>query len=965
MYRRIRALIPLVFVLGLVLASVSDAALVGWWKFNDGSGTVAKDSSGRGYDGTVINPVWAEGKYGGALSFGGTSYVDVPPASWSTIKTQATVCFWAYGDPVQQPQANFIFGAFSDPANNEARKMSAHVPWSDGTIYFDTGGPTYDRINRAGSVSDYEGTWTFWTFLKNADTGAQQIYINGVLWHSGTGMTKTMEGVTKFTIGTKPSLLEGWYRGMIDDFRLYDTALSVDEIQEAMTGRGPGLGLASDPVPASETTDIPRDAMLSWTTGQYPSTHDVYVGTTFADVNSASRTNAKGVLASQGQADTTFDPPGSLAYGQTYYWRIDEVNKSADGTIYKGEAWSFTVEPYGYPITSITATASSSAASMGPEKTIDGSGLTGDLHGTEGTTMWLTGGAAPNWIQYQFDKVYKLNDLKVWNSNQLIEGFLGFGAKKVTIETSADGTTWAALANVPEFGRATAMPGYAANTTVNLGGVMAQYVKLTINANWGGMAPQAGLSEVRFSYVPVQARAPQPATAATGVAVDPSLNWRPGREAGSHAVVFGADPNAVANGTVAAKTVADHAFAPGSLNFGTAYYWKVDEVNTVTYPGDVWSFTTQEFAAIDDFESYNDEDKRIYDAWIDGYTDGKSGSIVGNMQAPFAEQTIIHAGKQAMPFEYNNVKAPYYSEASRTFEATQNWTTNGADTVSLYFRGRAAGFADNGNNAFTMSSSGTDVWGTSDQFRFAYKSLNGDGSIVARVDSIVNTNVWAKGGVMIRQSIEAGSTHAFMPITPGGSGAGNGASFQRRLTAGGTSTNSDNTGAVVAAPYWVKVERKGNSFTGSISPDGKTWTALGTPQTITMTNPVLIGLAVSSHDAARTTVAEISNVSTTGTVTGSWQAVAIGMAMPTNGAAPLYLTVEDKAGKTKTVVNPNPSASATGAWTQWKIPLSDLTGVSLTTVQKITLGVGDKASPKAGAAGMLYFDDIGYGHPAQ
>jgi hypothetical protein len=132
-----------------------------------------------------------------------------------------------------------------------------------------------------------------------------------------------------------------------------------------------------------------------------------------------------------------------------------------------------------------------------------------------------------------------------------------------------------------------------------------------------------------------------------------------------------------------------------------------------------------------------------------------------------------------------------------------------------------------------------------------------------------------------------------------------------------------------------------------------------------MTNPVLIGLAVTSHDAALTTTAEISNVSTTGTVTGSWQAVAIGMAMPTNGAAPLYLTVTDKAGKSKTVVNPNPSASATAAWTQWRIPLSDLTGVSLTTVQKITLGVGDKASPKAGAAGMLYFDDVGFGRSGQ
>ena len=438
----------------------------------------------------------------------------------------------------------------------------------------------------------------------------------------------------------------------------------------------------------------------------------------------------------------------------------------------------------------VTATASSAAPNMGPEKTIDGSGLTGDLHGTEGTAMWLTAGAAPNWIQYQFDKVYKLYDLKVWNSNQMIEGFLGFGAKKVTIEYSADGTTWTALDNVPEFGRATGMAGYAANTTVNMGGVMAQFVKLTINANWGGMAPQTGLSEVRFSYVPVQARAPQPADAATGVAIDPSLNWRPGREAGSHQVFFGTDPNAVANGTVAAKTVADHAFAPGSLNFGTAYYWKVDEVNTVTYPGDVWSFTTQEYGAIDDFESYNDDDNRIYDSWIDGYTDGKSGSIVGNMQAPFAEQTIVHGGKQSMPFEYNNVNAPYYSEASRSFDPTQNWTTNGADTVSLYFRGRPVAFADNGNNAFTISASGTDIWNNADQFRFAYKQLNGNGSITARVDSIGNTNVWAKASVMIRETLDAGSKNACIAVTPG-----SGISFQWRDTVNGASANSGTAGS--------------------------------------------------------------------------------------------------------------------------------------------------------------------------
>ena len=255
--------------------------------------------------------------------------------------------------------------------------------------------------------------------------------------------------------------------------------------------------------------------------------------------------------------------------------------------------------------------------------------------------------------------------------------------------------------------------------------------------------------------------------ARTGVSVDATLTWRPGREAGSHKVFFGTDPNAVANGTVAAKTVADHAFTPGSLNFGTTYYWRVDEVNTVTYPGNVWSFTTQEYAAVDDFESYNDTDNRIYDSWIDGLTNGKSGSIVGYMAAPFAERTIVHGGKQSMPFEYNNVKAPYYSEATRTFDATQNWTTNGADTLSLYFRGRAVAFVDNGNNAYTMSSSGTDIWNNGDQFRFAYKQLNGNGSITVRVDSIGNTNVWAKAGPMIRETLDTGSRNAYIAVTPG------------------------------------------------------------------------------------------------------------------------------------------------------------------------------------------------------
>ena len=278
--------------------------------------------------------------------------------------------------------------------------------------------------------------------------------------------------------------------------------------------------------------------------------------------------------------------------------------------------------------------------------------------------------------------------MRVWNSNQMIEAFIGFGAKERQDQYSVDGAAWTELPGVPEFARAPGLATYASDTTVNFGGVLAQYVKLTILSPWG-MASQTGLSEVRFLYVPVQARAPEPATQATGVDLATTLRWRPGREAVSHQVYLGTDPNAVANGTVSAETVTNHSFSPASLLYGTTYYWRVDEVNNVTYPGDVWSFTTAAYGVVDDFESYNDDDNRIYDTWIDGLTDGKSGSQVGYDAAPFAELKIVHSGKQSMPLKYDNTAAPFYSEATWTFDGSQNWTASGIKSLSLYFQGAA------------------------------------------------------------------------------------------------------------------------------------------------------------------------------------------------------------------------------------------------------------------------------------
>ena len=133
------------------------------------------------------------------------------------------------------------------------------------------------------------------------------------------------------------------------------------------------------------------------------------------------------------QDANTCDPLSRLEFGKTYYWRVDEVNAAPDGAVFKGGVWSFTVEPVSYPLARehVTATASSSRnTDVGPEKTIDGSGLDpNDGHSTDVKTMWLssTTGEQPTWIQYTFDQAYRLHQLWVWNSNQDVEPDFGIG----------------------------------------------------------------------------------------------------------------------------------------------------------------------------------------------------------------------------------------------------------------------------------------------------------------------------------------------------------------------------------------------------------------------------------------------------------------------------------------------------------------------------------------------------------
>ncbi len=719
-----------------------------------------------------------------------------------------------------------------------------------------------------------------------------------------------------------------------------------------------------NPSPETGATDVPQDVVLSWEPGVFAAKHNVYFGTSFADVNNGDAS----VLASPGQTATTFDPEGLLEFGQTHYWRVDEVNAPPDASVFAGPVWSFTVEPYTYPIANVTATASSSATAKGmtPGKTVDGSGMTGDEHSTLDTAMWLSAPftALPAWVQYEFDQVYKLHELWVWNSNQTVESFIGFGAKDVTVEYSLDGAEWSTLGDV-ELAQAPGSVGYTPDTAVDMAGVRAKFVRLTITSNWGGIVTQVGLSEVRFYYIPVKARHPNPASGGEGVPLDATLTWRVGREATSHGVYFSDNRQAVVDGTAPAETVSTARFKPTGLNYGQNYYWKVDEISDdgTVYEGDVWSLSTIEYFVVDDFESYTDDidaGQAIFQTWIDGLTNN-TGSIVGYWEAPFAETVIVHSGRQSMPMDYNNANSPYYSEAERTFDPVQDWTVNGVTDLILWYRGYPVAFAENADGSITMSGSGHDIYDAADDFRFAYKPLSGDGSIVARVDSLVNTNEWAKAGVMIRESLMDDARFAYMVVTPS-----NGVEFGRRVFLG--VTPETDVAAGVAAPQYVKLTRKGDVFTAQYSANGSTWqnltTAAGTPVSVTMTGNPLIGLCVTSHDTSQVTTAEFSAITSSGT--GPWRVAAIGDdPEPGNDTDDLYVVIQDSSNKTVKVTNPDPAAVNANEWTEWRIPLSDLAGVNLKKVQKMYIGVGDRDNPQPDGAGRTFIDDIRVGRPMQ
>ncbi len=692
-----KKLIFFVAVLSMTLLVPASADMIGYWKLDEGAGTVINDLSDYGHDGT-IDP-WnaalvdwiTDGYKGNALEFNTTTeepytFVDVPLTQGILNIVQATYAFWMRMPQNHQPWGIIfvLLGQTSDYSlePGDAGELYADQPWFGNTsVYFN------------------DNQWHHVAVTSSSDASQTIIYVDAVeISRGGRGGSDPIQAVR---IGG-PRNRNQWasFTGTIDEVTVFNQTLSPTEVESLFLTGPAAPSLASNSSPSDGSTDIPRNTVLEWTPGETADKHDVYFGTVFDDVNSAGTDSP--LLVGPAQDANMYDP-GRLDLGQSYYWRIDEID--ATGATYKGSVWSFTVEPFAYPISTgnITATASSSVEGQGPENTINNSGLNDDsLHSTETSAMWLSvmEDPGPAWIQYEFEKVYKLHEMLVWNYNG--SSILTWsGIKEVTVEYSTDGDNWTQLSGVNEFAKAPGMGDYDSDITVEFGGVAVKYVRITPISNWSnGLLNEYGLSEVRFMYIPVGAREPSPASGATGVTIDTTLGWRAGREAAEHHLFLSSNQQAVIDTTAFVDSTTQAGYGPLSLDMETDYYWRIDEVNFAqaipSWEGNIWTFKTSEYLVVDDFESYNEIEQGqegsdlVYDMWIDGYANpSTNGSTIGYISGESMETDVVHSGLQSVPLEYNNSIAGS-SEVTVNpvdLQIGGDWTKGGATALVLWFYG--------------------------------------------------------------------------------------------------------------------------------------------------------------------------------------------------------------------------------------------------------------------------------------
>ena len=482
-------------------------------------------------------------------------------------------------------------------------------------------------------------TWYHITLVFDGQGNAGEkikLYVNGILESSDTHPDNAVGGGgAPVWIGELDANRGFAWDGIMDEVRIYDHAISEVEILSAMEGKPWPYAFGPDPADGALLSDTWVN--LSWSPGVLAVSHDVYIGDNFDAVNEG----AEGAFI--GNQATTFAVvgfpgfafPDGLVPGTTYYWRVDEVNDAEPNSPWKGDIWSFSIPP----MTGYAPDPADGAESVD----------------VDGQLSW-TG---------------------------------GFGSK---LHTVYFGESFDEVDN--------AAGGQAQGTTTYTPGTL----KMAKTYYW--RVDEFDIIETHkgdvWSFITEGAvQSVNPSNGAVDVTQTPVLTWTPGVNGASHEVYFGADASSLE--LKGSGNLGSESYDPGQLEWDTTYYWRIDEANNANadspWTGPLWSFTTANFLIVDDMESYNDLDEgepdsnRIYLAWLDGYDNpAVNGSVVGNANAPFAEQTIVHGGLQSMPMSYDNGVGK--SEATLTLTSNRDWTVNGVNTLTIWFRGDSANAAE-------------------------------------------------------------------------------------------------------------------------------------------------------------------------------------------------------------------------------------------------------------------------------
>jgi len=502
---------------------------------------------------------------------------------------------------------------------------------------------------------------------------------------------------------------------------------------------------AHSPDPANGGKTVKADAILNWGAGSSAASHDVYFGTSRADVAAGTGETFKG-----NRLDVTYNPEG-LQDGTSYYWRIDEIEADAT-TMHPGEIWSFKTldDP----------------AFIGWWKFDEGGGsIAYDSSGygnhgqLGGDPEWISGAIGGGLLLDGDDDYVSIDSIapmmtnnnftcSIWiKTDTMVDDHIVFGSNSGSSHNFLfginNGNVWTDDDTDTEFPPKVANNQWHMITYVREGftswiyvdGVLrkedpaddepAQDLQWSIGQEYDSSPSdeyQGVVDDARFWIRPLTAEevaevykgdvglahSPQPIS---GTAPDvehvPPISWSPGEDATQHHVYLGTDELAVgdadasdATGIYRGPQNTTSYTPPEGLAWGTGpYYWRIDEVQAdgTISEGMVWNFSVGDFLNVDDFEPYNDIDppdqqsNTIFLTWADGYaTPTTNGALVGNNAPPYAEirAAYVHSGAKAMPLSYDNNGK--YSEATMTLTGTvRDWTRQDVAELSLWFRGES------------------------------------------------------------------------------------------------------------------------------------------------------------------------------------------------------------------------------------------------------------------------------------